>query len=384
MIKSIPEDFIVEEKADLPLGDKGGYRVYLLQKSNWTTLDLLYSLSHSLSVPFKKFSYGGKKDKHGLTSQFITIKDKRDFSKQGKDYSLVSKGFMERRMSPDLIRGNSFKVTLRNLQDLERIEKNIEETKKFGFPNFFDAQRFRSYSPERGFFAEKILKGHWNGALQVFLASIYPDMRKKDRQSREALFENWSDWKTCLSLAKYPLEKRIFRLLINQPKDFRGALHLIPEEEISMLYSSFQSHLWNEVLRRLIKQRVKVFEEIEGVEGSYLFWRRLDEDSFIYLKNLEIPTSSAKMEFPDDSIRSLHQEILKERNLKTSSFRTEILTRVYFKSFKRRAVIIPDEIQSSDRGKDELHQGKMKVTLSFFLPRGSYGTMLMKRLSLEP
>ncbi len=60
------------------------------------------------------------------------------------------------------------------------------------------------------------------------------------------------------------------------------------------------------------------------------------------------------------------------------------MTRVYFKSFKRRAVIIPDEIQSSDRGKDELHQGKMKVTLSFFLPRGSYGTMLMKRLSLEP
>ena len=384
MIKSIPGDFIVEEKADLPLGERGGYRVYLLQKSNWTTLDLIYFLSHSLSVPFKKFSYGGKKDKHGLTYQFITIRDKRDFSKRGKGFSLESKGFMERRMSPDLIKGNFFTITIRNLRDLESIEKNIEETKKFGFPNFFDDQRFRSFSPERGFFAEKILKKHWNGALQVFLTSIYPEMRRKDRQSKEALLENWRDWETCLRLAKYPLEKRIFRHLINNPKDFRGALQLVPEEEVSMLYSSFQSHLWNELLRRLIKEKVKDFEEIKGSEGSYLFWKRLDDSAFFYFSNLELPTSSAKMEFPDDLTHSRYEEILKERNLKKSSFRTEILTRVYFKSFMRKAVIIPGDIKIIDKGKDELHQGKMKMTISFFLPRGSYGTMLIKRLSLEP
>jgi tRNA pseudouridine13 synthase len=384
MIKSIPEDFTVEEKADLPLGERGGYRVYLLKKSNWTTLDLIYFLSHSLSVPFKKFSYGGKKDKHGLTYQFITIKDKRDFSKRGKDFSLESKGFMERRMSPDLIKGNFFTITTRNLRDFESIEKNIEETKKFGFPNFFDDQRFRSFSPERGFFAEKILKKHWNGALQVFLTSIYPDMRRKGRQSREALLENWRDWETCLRLAKYPLEKRIFRHLINNPKDFEGALQLVPEEEISMLYSSFQSHLWNELLRRLIKEKVKDFEEIKGSEGSYLFWKRLDDSAFFYFSKLELPTSSAKMEFPDDLSHLRYEEILKEINLTKSSFRTEILTKVYFKSFLRKAVIIPDDIQIIDKGKDELHEGKMKMTLSFFLPRGSYGTMLMKRLSLEP
>jgi tRNA pseudouridine13 synthase len=384
MIKSIPEDFTVEEKADLPLGERGGYRVYLLKKSNWTTLDLIYFLSHSLSVPFKKFSYGGKKDKHGLTYQFITIKDKRDFSKRGKDFSLESKGFMERRMSPDLIKGNFFTITTRNLRGLESIEKNVEETKKFGFPNFFDDQRFRSFRPERGFFAEKILKKHWNGALQVFLTSIYPNMRRKGRQSKDALLENWRDWVTCLRLAKYPLEKRIFKHLINNPKDFQGALQLIPEEEISMLYSSFQSHLWNELLRRLIQEKVKDFEELKGSEGSYLFWKKLDDPAFCYFSNLELPTSSAKMEFPDDLSQSRYEKILKERSLKKSQFQTEVLTRVYFKSFMRRAVIIPDDIQIIDKGKDELNKGKMKMTLSFFLPRGSYGTMLMKRLSLEP
>ncbi len=383
MIKYLPEDFIVEEKADLPLSKRGGYRVYLLQKSNWTTLDLIYSLSRTLNIPFRKFSYGGKKDKHGLTSQFITIRDKKDYSKRGKDFSLESQGFMERRMSPDLIRGNFFTVTARNLADFEPIERNIEEAKEFGFPNFFDDQRFRSFSPERGFFAEKILKGHWNGALQVYLTSIYPNMKKKERERKEALLENWRDWKTCLSLAKNPAEKRIFRFLKDNPEEFARALHLISEEEISMLYSSFQSHLWNELLRRLIRQKVDELEEIKGSEGSYLFWRRLDDKSLYYLKSLEIPTSSAKIDFPDDSMRFLHQEILQEKNLKISSFRTEILTKAYFKSFMRKAAIIPDEIQISDKTKDELHEGKKKMTLSFFLPRGSYATMLMKRLSLR-
>ena len=33
-------------------------------------------------------------------------------------------------------------------------------------------------------------------------------------------------------------------------------------------------------------------------------------------------------------------------------------------------------------GVDDLHPGRRKITLSFSLPRGAYGTMLIKRLSL--
>lgn len=88
MIKSLPQDFIVEEKADLPLQPKGQFRIYLLRKSGWNTLDHIHFLSHSLSIPVTKFSYGGKKDRHGLTSQFLTLEDRRDFSQEGKKFFL--------------------------------------------------------------------------------------------------------------------------------------------------------------------------------------------------------------------------------------------------------------------------------------------------------
>ncbi len=383
MIKSIPQDFIVEEKADLPLRKNGKYRVYLLQKSHWNTLDLIHFLSRSLGLPLEKFSYGGKKDKHGLTNQFITIQDQRDYGRKGKNFSLESRGFIERPMGPDLIQGNAFTVTMRNLVDLDLLEKSIDEVKKTGFPNFFDDQRFRSYDPERGFFAEKVLKRHWNGALQVYFTSAGPDLSRKEKERKEALFKNWKDWQTCLSYAQDPLEKRIFGYLAGHPKDFAPALHLIPQEEVSMLYAAFQSHLWNEVFRRVIKLKLKEPMEIQGVEGSYFFWRNIDEEALSYLNNLEISTSAAKMDFTDDLIRSLYEEVLKEKGLKPGSFRTKVLRKVYFRSFKRKAMIIPDDIRIVNKGEDELHATKKKMTLSFFLPRGAYGTMLLKRIDLR-
>jgi len=383
MIKSIPEDFIVEEKADLPLRKKGEYRVYLLQKSHWNTLDLIHLLSRSLSLPLEKFSYGGKKDKHGLTQQFITIQDQRDYSREGKNFTLKSRGFMERPMGPDLIQGNSFTITMRNLGGLDLLEKNINEVKKSGFPNFFDDQRFRSYDPEKGFFAEKILKRHWNGALQVYLTSSGPDLSGKERERKGTLFKNWKDWQKCLSYAQGPLEKRIFSYLSEHPKDSARALHLIPQEEVSMLHAAFQSHLWNQVLRRVIKLKIKELVEINSVEGSIFFWRNIDEGALSYLNNLEIPTPAAKMNFPDNLTRFLYEEILKEKNLKTSSFRTKMLRKVYFRSFKRKAIISPDDLCIVDKGDDEFHPAKKKMTISFFLLRGAYGTMLVKRISLR-
>ncbi len=382
MIKVRPEDFVVEEKSDLPLGGGGEYRVYELTKSDWNTLDLIHFLSRFTALPISQFSYGGKKDKHGLTRQFIAIRSSRDFSREGKNFTLQSLGFMDRPMGPDLIKGNAFTIAIRDLDHPDIIESNAAMVIKTGFPNFFDDQRFRSYDPQRGFFAEKIIKRHWNGALQVFLTSVRDEDSKKERWRKQALFDSWRDWPACLALSWGPFEKNIFSYLNAHPKNVIAALQLIPEEEVSMLFAAFQSHIWNETLRRLIRLKVDTVKEITGKEGNYRFWRALDERTFDDLKNAEIPTAAAKMIFPDDLIRSIHEQILKEKGLRSGLFRTKALRKVYFRSFGRKALVIPGDFHVLSGEEDELHTGKKKLTVSFFLPRGSYATMLIKRLSL--
>jgi tRNA pseudouridine13 synthase len=291
---------------------------------------------------------------------------------------------MDRPMGPDLIQGNAFTVTIRDLVDIGPLERNFKEVKKTGFANFFDDQRFRSYDPECGFFAEKVLKRHWNGALQVYLTSAGPDDSQSERERKAALFKNWKDWPLLLTLASGHLELGIFGLLNGHPNDSVRALHRIPKEEVSMRYAAYQSYLWNELLRRLIKQKVRNPEEVQGREGGYLFWHDLSPEVLVYLGSLEIPTAAPKMDFADDLTRSLFEDIQKEKSLTLGSFRTKALRKVYFRSFQRKALIIPEDLQALGVGNDELHLGKKKWTISFVLPRGSYGTMLIKRLALKP
>ncbi len=84
MIKRLPADFIVEEQADLPLRPAGDYRVYSLQKSGWTTPDFIRLFSRAARIPPSRISCGGKKDKHGLTTQYIAVRDRRDMGGRGK------------------------------------------------------------------------------------------------------------------------------------------------------------------------------------------------------------------------------------------------------------------------------------------------------------
>ncbi len=149
MIKAKPEDFVVEERADLPLAAKGRYGVYRLQKQNWNTSDLVRHLARRFALPPGRFAYGGKKDKHGQTAQYLTIEDEADRSETGKDYRLESAGRMDRPMGPDLIRANDFTIAIRDLADPSPMESVLDRIRTEGIPNWFDDQRFRSYDPER-------------------------------------------------------------------------------------------------------------------------------------------------------------------------------------------------------------------------------------------
>jgi tRNA pseudouridine13 synthase len=382
MIKARPEDFIVEERAVLPLRPAGDYRVYRLTKSGLTTPDLVRRLARVCGVSPAAIAYGGKKDRHGRTSQFVTIRDARDFSREERNYRLEFQGFMDRPMGPDLIQANDFRIVIRDLSGTESSEGALPAVRRFGVPNFFDDQRFRSFDPERGFFAEKVLRRHYNGALQVYLTSTTPEMTSAERERRRGFFEKWRDWPACQEAASSREEKMIFGYLAAHPKEFARALHKLPQDEVSMRYSSFQSHLWNELVRRRIRDLVPDAAAVAGAEGDYLFWRTLDGPVEAALKDLSLPTASPHMVFPDERTEALFEAILRERGLRLSEFRTRALRKVYFKSFPRRVVIHPENLEMRGTAPDDLHPGRRMIELSFALPRGAYATMVVKRLML--
>lgn len=186
-IKTKPADFIVEEIADLPLKKTGIYAVYLLKKQGWNTAELLSRISRQLDIPFQDIAYGGRKDRHGLTCQYVTIKGLPQRGLKEKNYALQLVGLMDRPMGPDLIKGNKFEITVRKLEDeaIAQVSQAAGFVKLYGYPNYFDDQRFGNFDRGRGFLAEKILKKQYNGALKIYLTAVRPVRGKRKGRGKD-------------------------------------------------------------------------------------------------------------------------------------------------------------------------------------------------------
>lgn len=382
-IKVKPEDFIVKEISSIPLKEKGPYSVFILKKTGWNTFDLLKKIARTLKIPLDSISYGGKKDRHGITEQFITIKNSPLKINLKEDrFELKHAGFSDQPMTPLLIDCNVFKITVRAIPEktIDLIISHIEKVQTQGFINYFDDQRFGSYDPEQGFIAEKIIKTHYNGALKIYLTHIYPEDKKLAKERKRKILENWGNWNVCLSLAKTKFEKFTFKYLKEHPKDYLLPLQKIPKEEMSMFFAAYQSFIWNETVRRLIKRLLpdEALLYHKGIAGDYIFFDEIDNKNFEYLKNLEIPLASSKAEISDAFVEEIYNEILSERQIRPAQFNLKKIRQSFFKSVPRAVLVIP-KIQYNI-GDDEIYEGKKKLILGFILPRGSYATMVIKRI----
>jgi len=426
-IKVKPEDFIVEEIADVPMSSTGDFCVYRLQKRGWNTVDVLKNLSKKLNLPSSDFSYGGKKDKYALTSQYITIgrqgykqtTPSAPTSSQGggegrikkswimrknlqspsavnlteierliptkldkENYSLSFIGLMDRPMGPDLIKGNKFHIVVRNLteHELKSALGEIECVKRDGYPNYFDDQRFGSFDGRQGFVAEKIIKKHYNGALKIYFSRIHPEDSKEEKEHRKFIYENWGNWQACITRAMSRFEKEAFSYLEKHPKGFVPILQRISHEEMVLFFSAYQSHLWNEVLRKIIRSiSANSLKISRGIAGDYLFYTRLDDKNKGYLSMLVIPMPASNIRMPDTFTETLYSEVLKENDITSPMFNIRKIRQAFFKGIERNALVIPEEL-FFDYSEDEIYQGKKKLVLDFFLPRGCFGTIFIKRI----
>ena len=127
------------------------------------------------------------------------------------------------------------------------------------------------------------------------------------------------------------------------------------------------------------RQRQPNLKTSRGIAGDYLFCTRLDDKNKGYLSRLIIPMPASNIRMPDTFTETFYSEVLKENDIKSPMFNIRKIRQAFFKGIERKAVVIPEEL-SVDYSDDEIYTGREKLVLRFFLPRGSYGTMLIKRL----
>ena len=379
-IKVRPEDFIVEELANFKIERRGKYYLYRLIKYGWNTVDVLKKIARINNVPYKNFRYCGKKDRYAKTIQFITINRRLENLRLNDNVYLEFVGMTDAYAAPSQIMGNKFTIKIRNLKEdkIDFIIDRVNNIRKFGFPNYFGDQRFGSFDENLGFFGEKILKGHYSGALKCLLCSIHSEDSKEEKKRKRFFIKNWGNFDKLESAAKTELEKKIFKILKEKPKGFLNAIHEYPVEEISMALSAYQSFLWNKMLSKFIEPVSDLKIPIKC--WLYPSYRTLTKENLEYFKNLELPTHGIKPGFIDKKIEDIYNQVLIDEGLYQEKIGMRKYRKVILKSFLRPAIVIPEDLKLIEISDDDIYRGKKSISLSFTLPRGSFATILLKNL----
>jgi tRNA pseudouridine13 synthase len=333
-LKCKNDDFQVTEVSlmpDITLKRPFKYSYVWIQKSGFTTFEILEQIKNFFKLTFDDVRSQGLKDEDAITEQLISIRKiltDKDIAVFNKKYRFKNKfshikniiGYGNEPVKERELHGNSFKIVIRNLEEnlAKKFLDYISTNRYFYFINYYDNQRF----------------GMPGGPYNTHLIG-------------KAIVEN--DWRKAYEYMKN--SNNITPEIIAKTKsvsDFSGVFKLINPKKLSFFVSAYNSFLWNKYASLLVKKNTKSKE--------YLFEN---------VGTLSLPIVSS---FQCPHICEAEgYEFLFEKFIARP------------KGYKRN-LIISTTVYSNNLEVDELHKGKKKLTISFFLPTGCYATMIIKQL----
>jgi len=384
-LKQIPEDFRVEELTEVVPGPNGEFALYRLEKVNWTTPDALQIVSRQWNVPWNAIGYGGLKDRHAETVQYVSIYRGPRRNLDQERMRLFYLGQIREQFDSKAISANRFRVVLRSLTSAEvpEIQSAIAGVSNAGVPNYFDDQRFGSVGADGRFIGRELVFGRYEEGLKMALAAPYEYDRADAKEEKRILLEHWNDWPVCKSKLQRGHARSLVDYLIHHPTDFKGAIERLRPELQGIYLSAYQSELWNRVLAKWLKAFIphEMMGEVVMQRGPLPAPNSLPAEIAEPWEKLWLPMACPRYR-PEPTDVGLPQleEVLAEEGLTLKKLKLPGLNRPYFSKGERKACLKPHSMHAAEAA-DELNGGKRKLILNFDLPRGSYATMVVKRIT---
>lgn len=147
LFKQTPEDFQVDEYFDSQFSGEGEHIILNIEKKGLNTEEVIKTLARLINKPIKLISYAGLKDRHALTTQWISIHAPGEeipgiSELHGPGWRVVASTRHNKKLRPGFLTGNHFKIKLHDPSHRDDLIQRIEQVKTYGVPNYFGEQRF--------------------------------------------------------------------------------------------------------------------------------------------------------------------------------------------------------------------------------------------------
>lgn len=148
LIRSCPEDFIVEEIPKIVPEGEGSHLWLWVEKRSANTDWVARELAKAAGCPLRDVGYAGLKDRHAVTRQWFSV-PLSDVAIENlpelaiDDLVIIETHKHTRKLKRGTLAGNRFSLKIRDFEgDVAETEKRLKQIKTAGVPNYFGPQRF--------------------------------------------------------------------------------------------------------------------------------------------------------------------------------------------------------------------------------------------------
>jgi tRNA pseudouridine13 synthase len=366
------------------LAPAGDHRVYRVTKRKLTSDEAARALAAEAGVTPGEVQLAGLKDRQGITIQYMSLAHGREVRIESAELKIEPVGFARVALSSEHSHGNAFELTVRALRhsDVARLRASLPLVREHGTINYFDDQRFGNLTHGQGWIFKELCAGRSEQALRSLLGARSPRDDERHRRFKDALEASWGDWRACRDAAgRFGAHHSIFEHLARQSGDFAGAFeHVATRLKLIHLYA-WQSHLWNRAAAELVRELVPVPERLvmECVEGRLLGYRAAPPPALLVRPTLRLP-GEALEDLVDPEERRIFEALLAQEGLAPADMRVRGVGGFQLKGEERALIVRPGHLRVRPAEADNLNPGYGCVRIRFELGRGSYASLVVKRL----
>jgi len=390
------EDFIVEELARLPLTSRGDFAIYQVEKRDITTLQVQTRIAAQLQRRLADVQTPALKDKKAIATQYLCVRGSSPAELVGRGYRARFVGRSPRPLRPLDLTGNRFTITLRDLSPAETnaIQERLNEVACYGLPNYFDEQRFGSYSPEPDapdrFIGKTILRRDAEGAVRAYLTHRFAGDPARVCTFKALAKQHWGEWAHLLNKAPRPSNYRsLLTYLKDHPQSYRKALNLVPRRLLSLYLVAYQSYLWNQIAGSYLAHWLgsdasakRPFRTLSILDLSLPIYHKLSAQQQATLGALSIPLPGHRAVYKDPVLAGVVRDVLEAEALQLNDLKARILQRAYLPKGMRPLLLHPAAVTCGAPRDDDHFPGRQAINTSFTLPSGAFATLVLKALAV--
>lgn len=395
-IRNKYEDFYVEEILKILPNGEGPNIWILIEKLGRTTLDVVLDIARDLHISRKRMGFAGMKDKKALTRQWICIanmeSEKQLWEVQNldiykTDFLKVVRGRKKLRMGQ--LKGNKFKILIRDLDDVESSAKIANEVLKelevTGVPNYFGWQRFGKPRTNTHLVGQALVENNLAEAVRIYVGNPSEDESKENQKARKAYDEGKLENSLALMGKGMRYEKMMIKELIRASKKgeltdqaYINALHALPKPLQRMFVHAYQSYLFNDAVSRRVAMGINKYVEGDIIidNDEKIVYDKSPSEYQELINNFQAsptcPLYGTKVPFAEGEVGKMEKTVLNSYNLTKEDFEVPKMPRLGSHGLRRSM-----RFQVWDASATPSEDG---VLCEFSIDKGSYATAVLREV----